>query len=338
MKRYIALAFALLFSLLMLSSCGDSGISIGEDNGGPKVALLVAGEFGDRSFYDSAKEGFERLTADFNLTPITIECNHKNHSAQIRNAGKIADMVICVGWEFYEIEIIAPEYSEVKFIWVDNQSAAPVDNLLNIMYAQNEGSFLVGYIAAAVSGTGTIGAMGAEDADIINDLIVGYEQGASYFASENAKSIKIVKNYSNTYDDPDVGKDCAIALNEAGADVVFQIASACGDGVFEAAAEKGFYAIGADSDQKYIDPEVIICSMKKEIGKSVYDAVSEWIQHEDNDSLFGTSWVAGLSGGYVGIGYGEAGMPQQVPDDVKAAVEELTRKIISGEIAVDSVR
>lgn len=87
----------------------------------------------------------------------------------------------------------------------------------------------------------------------------------------------MVKNYSNTYDDPAVGKDCAIALNDQGADVIFQIASACGDGVFEAAKEKGFYAIGVDSDQKYIDPEVIICSMKKEVGSSIYDAVKSYL-------------------------------------------------------------
>ena len=62
----------------------------------------------------------------------------------------------------------------------------------------------------------------------------------------------MVKNYSNTDDDPAVGKDCASALNDQGGDVIFQIASACGDGVFEAAKEKGFYAIGVDSDQKYI--------------------------------------------------------------------------------------
>lgn len=122
-----------------------------------------------------------------------------------------------------------------------------------------------------------VGAVGGEDADTINDFIVGYTQGAEYYGTENGKEISVVKNYSNTYDDPAVGKDCAIALNDQGADVIFQIASACGDGVFEAAKEKGFYAIGVDSDQKYIDPEVIICSMKKEVGSSIYDAVKSYL-------------------------------------------------------------
>lgn len=127
-----------------------------------------------------------------------------------------------------------------------------------------------------------------------------------------------------------------MALNEQGADVIFQIASATGDGVFEAAKEKGFYAIGVDSDQKYIDPETIICSMKKEVGASIYDAVSALI--DGDASKWGTTWVADMSTGYVGIGYGEEGSAQQVSDEIKAAVEELAKKIVSGEIVVDTTR
>ena len=133
-----------------------------------------------------------------------------------------------------------------------------------------------------------------------------------------------------------MGKECAIALNDQGADVIFQIASATGDGVFEAAKEKGFYAIGVDSDQKYIDPEVIVCSMKKEVGSSIYDAVSALL--DGDDSRWGTTWVADMSTGYVGIGYGEEGSTQQVPDEVKSAVEELAGKIASGEIKVETTR
>ena len=40
----------------------------------------------------------------------------------------------------------------------------------------------------------------------------------------------------------------------------------------------------------------------------------------------------------VGIGYGDSGMTQQVPDEVKAAVEELAAKIASGEIVVETTR
>lgn len=146
----------------------------------------------------------------------------------------------------------------------------------------------------------------------------------------------MVKNYAGTYDDPAIGKECALALHDDGADVIFQIASATGDGVFEAAKEKGFYAIGVDSDQKYIDPDAIICSMKKEVGNSIYDAVKALIGGDA--SLWGTTWVADMSNGYVGIGYGEADAAQQVPDEVKTEVEALTQKIVSGEIQVETTR
>ena len=229
-----------------------------------------------------------------------------------------------------------PEYPNVKFIWIDNATSEPVANVLNITYAQNEGSFLAGYIAAAMSESGTVGAVGGEDSDTINDFIVGYTQGAEYYGTENGKAVNVVKNYAGTYDDPAKGKECALALHDQGADVIFQIASATGDGVFEAAKENGFYAIGVDSDQKYIDPDTIICSMKKEVGSSIYDAVKRLL--DGDSSLWGTTWVADMSNGYVGIGYGEDGAAQQVPDDVKTAVEELSKKIVSGEITVETTR
>ena len=133
-----------------------------------------------------------------------------------------------------------------------------------------------------------------------------------------------------------MGKECALTLHERGADVIFQIASKTGDGVFQAAQEEGFYAIGVDSDQKYIADDVIICSMMKQVGNSIYQAVSEYL--DGDTSRWGTTWVADMATGYIGIGYGEEGATQQVPDDLKAEVEDLAEKIISGEIAVSTTR
>ena len=347
MKKYLAIVL-LLAMALTVAGCGQAAAPAtaepapaaeaapAESSDALTVALVVADSFGDRSFYDSAKSGLDRLVADFAVNPITIECNGENHDIQMKNAADSADVVVCVGWEFYNVETLAPDYPDVKWIWIDNATSAPVANILNITYAQNEGSFLAGYIAAAVSESGVVGAVGGEDADTINDFIVGYTQGANYYGSEAGKEITVVKNYSNDYNDPALGKDCAIALNDKGADVIFQIASACGDGVFEAAKEKGFYAIGVDSDQKYIDPDVIICSMKKEVGSSIYDALADLIGGDA--SKWGTTWIADMSTGYVGIGYGDVGSTQQIPDEVKAAVDELAAKIISGEIKVDTTR
>ena len=332
MKRLFAAILVMLLVVSSFAGCNKTDNVTPADNTDKTLALVVAGSFGDRSFYDSSKEGVERLAADTGLQTLTIECNNENHDAQMRNAADKADIVVCVGWEFYDIEGIAPEYPDVHWIWIDNATEQPVANVLNITYAQNEGSFLAGYIAAAMSATGTVGAVGGEDSDTINDFIVGYEQGAKAFD----ETIQVVVNYAGTYDDPAKGKECAFALNDQGADVIFQIASATGDGVFEATQERGFFAIGVDSDQKYINDDVIICSMKKEVGNSIYDAVVKLLGGDE--SLWGTTWVADMSNGYVGIGYGEEGSRQQVGDDIKAEVEALAKQIESGEIVVDTTR
>ena len=341
MKKIISLLLVLVLMLTLFVGCKDNEKPVdtkpadtkpADTASDLKLALVVAGQFGDRSFYDSSRAGAERLVKDLGIQLTLIECGNENHTAQMKNAADKADVVVCVGWEFYDIAEVAPSYPDVKFIWIDNATDEPIPNVLNITYAQNEGSFLAGYIAASMSKTGVIGAVGGQDQPVINDFIVGYKQGALAAKPD----IKVVTNYTNDYDDPAKGKDCAIALNDQKADVIFQIASAAGDGVFQAAKQRGFYAIGVDSDQKYIDPEVIICSMKKEVGNSIYDAVKALAGGDA--SKWGTTWVADMSNGYVGIGYGEEGSVQQISDELKAAVEEMAKKIISGEIKVDTTR
>ena len=330
MKKLIAIVLVISLLACLFAGCGKKKPA--EEGGETTLALVVAGTFGDRSFYDSSKEGVDRLAKDLGVKVTTIECNNENHTPQMRNAADKNQIVVCVGWEFYDIETVAPDYPDVRFIWIDNATSEPIANVLNITYAQNEGSFLAGYVAAATSKSGVIGAVGGEDSDTINDFIVGYRQGAKYYNPD----VRVETNYTGSYDDAALGKECAIALHDKGADVIFQIASAAGSGVFEAAKEYGVYAIGVDSDPKYIAPEQIICSMKKEVGQSIYTAVEALVKGDA--SLWGTTWVADLSEGYVSVSYGDDSMPQQVPAEVKDQVITLQQKIVEGEIKVDSTR
>ncbi len=330
MKKYLTVFLCFTLLLTLLCSCAQTD----EKGSDLTLALVVAGAFGDRSFYDSSKEGCDRLASEGIVSLKTIECGNENHTQRIHDAAESANIVVLVGWEFYEVENIAPQYPDVRFIWIDNATGQPVPNVLNITYAQNEGSYLAGYIAARMSSTGVIGAVGGMDDATINDFIVGYKQGALHANP----SIKVEVLYAGTYDDPVVGKDCAVTLHDKGADVIFQVASKAGDGVFQAAQEGGFYAIGVDSDQKYIADDVIICSMCKQVGQSIYDAVKQYSEKGDACGLFGTTWTADMASGLVGIGYGEAGSTQQIGDDLKAEVSALAQEIISGNIQVDTTR
>ena len=83
---------------------------------------------------------------------------------------------------------------------------------------------------------------------------------------------------------------------------------------------------------------MIICSMCKEVGKSIQIAVEEYMEDGDNCGLFGTTWVANMASGLVSIGYGDASATQQVSDDLKNEVRQIADRIISGEIAVETTR
>ena len=335
MKKTISLllVFAMILSEFALTGCS-------KDNGECEeltVSIVVSSAFGDKSFNDSAKEGADKLAQDYGVKIKTIECQEENFKQYMVQAAEESDIVVPVGWQFYEIPEVAKEYPDTKFIWVDNEAEGIADlpNVLCITYAQNEGSFLAGYIAAKMSKSGVVGAVGGEQNTTIDDFIVGYKQGALYANPD----IKVVTNYANTYEDPAKGKECALALHNQGADVIFQIAGNTGNGVFAAAQEAGFYAIGVDQDQKISAPEYdkqIICSMKKEVGLSIYDTIKTFIEEEKWEGA--RVWTADMATGYVSIAYGNEDSEQQISDAIKSEVEEIAGKIVSGDIVVDTTR
>ena len=296
-----------------------------------RVAVVLAGATGDRSFYDSANEGLQALKAAGGVKDTLIECQNdaSMFATNLVSAAERNDVVVAVGWEFWDALVeFAPQLPDTKFIFVDNDLDGVGDNLLSITYAQNEGSFLVGYIAGKLTATNRIGAVGGEDSETINDFIVGYEAGAKYANPD----VQVQRQYAGTYEDPARGKELALALYDGGCDIVFQIASRTGEGVFEAAAERGLLAIGVDSDQKYINPDVIICSMVKEVGLSIEQTVRALI--DEGEWNGGEIWVADMSTGLIDVGYGDDTMTQQVSDELRAEVEQIKQDIIAGKIQV----
>ncbi len=322
MKKFFAFLLAAMMLLAMVPALADPT---------PSVCIVVAGSLGDRSFYDSANEGITALAADFGTVTSVIECKEDAslYENALFDAAEKYDIIAAVGWQFYDAlsdeNGVLSAFPDKQFLFIDNALEEIPENLMCITYTQNEGSYLAGYIAASLSQTGIIGVVGGEDSDTINDFIVGYEAGALY----RNPDCKVLKQYANDYEDPAKGKSCAEALYGAGADIVFAVAGKTGEGVFEAAKEVNKLAIGVDGDQKYIDPDRIICSMVKKVGQSIYDVAA-------NPDKFagGTVWSADMETGYIDVVYGTEDMPQQVSDELKAEVEEIKAKIISGEIVV----
>lgn len=334
MKKLISLllSLVLVLSMTVVPAMADQAA------GTPSICIVVAGTLGDRSFYDSAKGGIDRLAADCGTVTNVIECKEDAtlYETALFDAAESYDIVAAVGWQFWDAlaaaDGVVSAFPEVKFLFIDNGLDGVGDNLMSIVYTQNEGSFLAGYIAAKLSKTGKVGAVGGDNSDTINDFLVGYEAGAKY-ANPDAE---VMTQYALSFEDPAKGKECALALYSSGCDIVYQVAGKTGEGVFEAAAETGNLAIGVDGDQRYINPDLIICSMIKSVGDSIYDVVA------DVDGKFqpGQIWMADMASGYIDLVYGDetnpefANWPVLVSDDLKAEVEDLKAKIISHEIEV----
>lgn len=335
MKKFLFLTLALVFLFSSAVILETEAVQAESDL---KVALVVAGGLGDRSFYDSSAEGVEWAEEDFGIESRVLEC--RNDPSLFRDrliqGSMYADVVVVVGFEFYDVvQTVAPEFPEIEYLYVDN-TVEGHENITSIVYKENEGSFLAGALAAMmttktevsnITAEKIIGMVGGMDIPVIRNFQVGYQEGAKYVDSET----EVETVFAGDFEDPAQGKESALTLFSQGADIVFAAAGKTGEGVFQAAGEKGKYVIGVDADQRYINPEVIIASVVKAVNVSVYESIERIIADElDSGSLY----TYGLEEEGVYIGYGTEEMKQIVPTEIKEKVQIIKEKIISGEIEV----
>lgn len=301
-----------------------------------RIAMFVNGALGDKSFWDSANAGVRRANTELGAEVRVVEGGFDVSSwepALRRLAQADYDIILVGTFQMPDIvNSVAPDFPDKKFILFD----ATVDqsNVANISYAQNEGSFLAGVLAGCVansdlpnvSGDKTVGVVGGEDVAVINDFVVGYEQGAQYVDPE----MQVLKAYVGTgapaYNDPAKAKELATAQFSDGASIVFQVAGGSGLGVIDAAKELNRYAIGVDSNQNGEAPGVVLSSMLKRVDNSVFDL----IQMEATGSLrTGKTYLYGIQNDGVGLAedkYYDQHVPQECKDQVDRAKQDIASK------------
>ena len=324
----------LIMAMVMVGCAGNqpaeqSEEPAAEEASALKVALVVAGGLGDRSFYDSSNEGLKMAIEKLGVEGKVLECKNDPtlYTDQLVQASTASDVVVVVGFEFYDvIQGVAAEFPAKKYVYIDIV-IENVENITCIDYKENEGSFLAGALAAMESKTGKIGMVGGMDIPVIRNFQVGYEAGAKYINPD----IQVETIFAGDFEDPAKGKESALALYAKDIDIVFQVAGKTGEGVFEAAKDTGKFAIGVDSDQRYINPDAIIASMIKGVDISIYETI-EKIQKGEFES--GNVYEYGAKENGVRIAYGTEDMPKLVSDEAMNQIQELTAMIIQGDIEV----
>jgi basic membrane protein A len=305
-----------------------------------KVALVLHGTLGDKSFFDDAAEGMKAAEADLPVSVKIIELGYDRSKweAGLADAADSGYDVIIAGtfdMTGYITEL-SPQYPDVKFIDFDDTpdfSKCECKNVLGVQYTTAAAGYLAGYAAAKISKSGTLGTILGMEFPTVTDFKTGFDQGAKA-ANPN---VNILNAVAGAFNDPAKGKEIALAQINQGADVVFPIAGGTGIGSLQAVKDSGKLAVGVDSDQATIfagsDPaqaEVIFTSVLKKVGNSLHQALKATI---DGTAPYGTRQLLGIKDNAVGIAKNQW-YEKLVPADVRAEVDAIEQKIISGEIVV----
>lgn len=290
----------------------------------PAIIYDMGGKF-DKSFNEAAYNGMQRWTKETGKPYLEFEIANESQREQAirRMAEKGASPIIGVGFsQASSIEKVAKEFPKLKFAIVDMVVNLP--NVESVVFKEQEGSFLVGAMAAMASKTGKVGFVGGMDIPLIRRFACGYEQGAKFI---NAKA-EVYQNMTGTtgaaWNDPGRGGELAKAQFAKGADVVFAAAGGTGIGVYQAAKDSGKLAIGVDSNQNHLQPGTMLTSMLKRVDVAVYNVSKN---HKPGVT------VLGLKEG--GIDYAmDTHNAKLVSADMKKKVDAAKADIISGKIKV----
>jgi basic membrane protein A len=289
----------------------DKGFNESAFNGATRWAQETGGTFGDLELTggDAQREQSLRQFAERGFSPILVP-----------------------GFNWVTaLTTVATEFPDTQFVIIDSFIDLP--NVKSVAFKEQEGSYLVGIMAAMASKSGTIGVVPAFNFELLEAFACGYKQGA---LSVNP-NIKVLENYVGTgfdaFNDPAKATEAAKTQIDQGADVVFAVAGGAGNGVLQAAADAGVLAIGVDQNQNYMHPGTMLTSMQKKVDVATYEA----FKSASDGKFVADSAVLGVAEGGVGPAFDEFNAPLVTPE-MKAAVDKATADIISGAIKVHDFR
>ena len=322
------------------TTAADGGDEPTEGDDAPKIGLVYdLGGRGDQSFNDAAAEGLDQAKTEFGVEAEELEPDEggENREELMRLlADEGSGLIIGVGFLFADsITAAAADYPDTRFAIID--SVVEADNVASLVFAEHEGSFLVGAAAALKSTTGHIGFIGGVEVDLIKKFEAGYVAGAKHINPDITVDVSYITQPPDFagFNDPARAKEIATGMYGAGADVVYHAAGGSGGGLFEAAKEHSeantqVWAIGVDSDQyNIVDDSLkpyILTSMQKKVDVAVYDTISRLVAGEE---VGGVVTVYDLAAG--GVDYATSG---GYVDDISDQLEELKAQIIAGDITV----
>jgi basic membrane protein A len=315
-----------ILALGMIAGCAKQAPKT--DTGKIKAAVVTdVGGIGDLSFNAMAWSGLQRAGKDLGIDVKFLESKEQaDYAMNLRRfAEQGYDLVFAVGFLMEDaVKDVAPKFPKTKFAIIDG-NAPKLANCASLKFREDEGSFLAGALAGAMSRTGKIGFVGGMEVDLIKKFECGYKAGAITMRP----GTKVLAAYTGKWDDPGKGTELAMAEFGQGADIIFHASGSCGLGVIGAARSKGkgYYAIGVDADQDYIAPGRVLTSMMKRVDNAVYSTCKSVVEgkFQPGDHVFG------LKEGGVGLSPLKY-TKKDIPPEVLAKLDTLQKMIVEGKL------
>jgi basic membrane protein A len=330
-KGILGLVLLALFAAL---GCGSDGPA--EQDAGFRVGMVFdVGGKGDKSFNDSAYRGLLLAADEFGVEFTEFEPGQDaDREVGLRKLAQAGyDVIIGVGFLFSDaIKKVAADYPEASFACID-YDARPGEvlpsNLAGVRFREEEGSFLVGVLAAMHTETERLGFVGGMDIPLIHKFEAGFVAGARHVNPAISVTVAYAGTTPQAFVDPARGKELALLQYGRGVDVIYHASGSTGNGVIEAARETGKFVIGVDSNQNYMAPGAMLTSMVKRVDNAVYRIIKG--AHEG--TFTGGITEFGLADD--GVGYAvDKHNEHLITDDMIRAVEKARSAIVAGEISV----
>ena len=320
MKRYV---------IGLLAATAISFPAFAQDEIQPGLLFDLGGKF-DKSFNEASYTGAERFKEETGIEYVEFEISNdaQREQALLRFAEDGRNPIVMAGFSWAAaLETVAPQFPDTQFTIIDMVVDQP--NVRSVVFKEQEGSYLVGMLAAMKSETGTVGFVGGMEIPLIGKFECGYVLGA---LAANPEAT-VIRNYTGdtpaAWNDPTRGAEITRSQIEQGADVVYHAAGGTGVGVLQAASDAGKFGIGVDANQNYMHPGSVLTSMVKRVDVAVYDAFSDANGGEFEAGIFNLGLAED------GVGYAvDENNEELLTEEMRTAVEEAKAKIISGEIEV----
>jgi basic membrane protein A len=326
--KKIMVRFTSIFGLALAIAIGQASLASAAEIK-PAVVYDLGGKF-DKSFNEGVANGAMKFKQDtgIDFRDFEIQNDAQREQALRRFAHDGYSPIVAVGFtQASALEKVAAEFPDVKFAIIDAVVDKP--NVRSIVFKEQEGSFLVGLMAALASKTGKIGFVGGMDIPLIRKFACGYVEGAKYAKP----GIEVMQNMTGTtgaaWNDPVKGGELAKSQMDRGADVVYHAAGGTGLGVLRAAADAGKLGIGVDSNQDGLFPGHVLTSMLKRVDVATYNTFTD----AKNGQFTPGVYVLGLKENGVGYALDDSNKALVTPQ-IKAAADKASADIVGGTIKV----